>query len=567
MLILAFFIKANNLMKIALAQINPIIGGLDHNFKKSASFIEEAKKSSANLIIFSELSLLGYPPKDLILKNGLIEKQNEILQELCKFSSEEFGIIVGGLSINNNYGKKFHNSIFCIRAGQVEMISHKMLLPNYDVFDETRYFQPADSVSVWDFMGYKFGLSICEDIWVEAYNTLYTRNPIEELAAKGAQIIINASASPYNLGKVETRNHLMSKLVEKYKLPLLYVNQVGANDQLIFDGSTKAYRQDGSQLVSMNAFQEEMKIIDSEDLFSKSSAGFAVQASSKETFQELDKLSEEDLEEIYLAISLGIKDYVHKSGFSEIIIGLSGGIDSALVAVLAAEALGSDKVHAYMLASEYTSKESFDDARRLVKNLGINYKELSIKNLHSDIRALVPDLSSLADENIQPRLRAVILMAEANSKNAILLATGNKSEIAVGYSTLYGDSCGALAPIGDLLKTQVYKLANFINKDREIIPQAIIQKDPSAELRPNQKDSDSLPDYEILDKIIMLYVQELRSLDQIVKEGFDEKLVKRILNMIDKAEYKRQQAPPILKIAGKAFGLGRRMPIVQGFSH
>jgi NAD+ synthase (glutamine-hydrolysing) len=567
MLILAFFIKANNLMKIALAQINPIIGGLDLNFKKSASFIEEAKKSSANLIIFSELSLLGYPPKDLILKNGLIEKQNEILQELCKFSSEEFGIIVGGLSINKNYGKKFHNSIFCIRAGQVEMISHKMLLPNYDVFDETRYFQPADSVSVWDFMGYKFGLSICEDIWVEAYNTLYTRNPIEELAAQGAQIIINASASPYNLGKVETRNHLMSKLVEKYKLPLLYVNQVGANDQLIFDGSTKAYRQDGSQLVSMNAFQEEMKIIDSEDLFSKSSAGFAVQASSKEIFQELDKLSEEDLEEIYLAISLGIKDYVHKSGFSEIIIGLSGGIDSALVAVLAAEALGSDKVHAYMLASEYTSEESFDDARRLAKNLGINYKELSIKNLHSEIRTLLPDLSSLADENIQPRLRAVILMAEANSKNAILLATGNKSEIAVGYSTLYGDSCGALAPIGDLLKTQVYKLANFINKDREIIPQAIIQKDPSAELRPNQKDSDSLPDYEILDKIIMLYVQELRSLDQIVKEGFDEKLVKRILNMIDKAEYKRQQAPPILKIAGKAFGLGRRMPIVQGFSH
>ena len=554
-------------MKIALAQTNPIIGGLDHNFKKAASFIEDAKRASANLIIFPELSLLGYPPKDLILKNGLIEKQNEIINELCKFSSEEFGIIVGGLSLNKNYGKKFHNSVFCIRAGQVELVSHKMLLPNYDVFDETRYFEPADSVSVWDFMGRKLGISICEDIWVEAYNTLYIRNPIEELAAKGAEIIINASASPYSLGKVETRNHIMSRLVEKYKLPLLYVNQVGANDQLIFDGSTRAYRADGSTLISMKALQEEMQIIDSTDLFSHSATEHRSSDTKKEIFDELDKLSEEDLEAMYLAISLGIKDYVNKSGFSEIIIGLSGGIDSALVAALAAEALGSDKVHTYMLASEFTSDESFRDARALAKNLGVNYKELRIEKLHSEMRALLPVLSSLADENIQPRLRAVILMAEANTRNAILLATSNKSEIAVGYSTLYGDSCGALAPIGDLLKTQVYQLANYINHDREIIPQAIIDKAPSAELRPNQKDSDSLPDYAVLDKIILLYVQELHSLDQIVKAGFDEKLVKRILNMIDQAEYKRQQAPPILKIAGKAFGLGRRMPIVQAFSH
>lgn len=540
-------------MKLALAQINPLVGGLNENFKKAASYIEEAKKLGANLVVFPELALLGYPPKDLILKNGLIEKQNEIIEELCKYSSEEFGIIIGGIAENKKFGKKFYNSLYCLRAGKIELVSHKMLLPTYDVFDETRYFQPASKVKVWDFMGKKLGLSICEDIWIEAYNNLYSRNPINELVAQGAELIINASASPYSLGKPELRNQLMTKLVKQYQIPLVYINQVGANDQLIFDGGSKAYAPNGSQALNLKYFSEELKLISFDELSCHC--------------EEPPSLLRNDNQDIYDALCLGIKDYVHKCGFSKIILGLSGGVDSALVAVLAKEALGAENVFAYMLPTEFTSNSSFKDAEELAKNIGINYQIIEITNLHKEIRNLVPDLSPLADENVQPRLRANILMAQANTKNSMLLATGNKSEIAVGYSTLYGDSCGALAPIGDLLKTQIYKLCEFINKDSEIIPKSILKKAPSAELRHDQKDSDSLPEYEELDKIIMLYVQELWSKDQIIKTGFEEATVKKVLNLIDRAEYKRQQAPPILKIAGKAFGEGRRMPIAQGYQN
>ena len=566
-------------MKLALAQINPTVGALNENFKKAASYIEEAKKLGANLVIFPELSLLGYPPKDLILKNGLLEKQNEIIEELCKYSSEEFVIIVGGIAENRKFGKKFYNSLYCLRAGKIELVSHKMLLPTYDVFDETRYFQPASKVKIWEFMGKKIGLSICEDIWIEAYNNLYSRNPINELVAQGAELIINASASPYSLGKPELRNQLMTKLVKQYKLPLIYVNQVGANDQLIFDGASKAYAPNGSQALNLKYFSEELKIISFDELMChceeesppnpskvilSDSEGSNAQTKTDPLDSSASPLNDE---EIHKALCLGIKDYVYKCGFSKVILGLSGGVDSALVAVLAKEALGAENVFAYMLPTEFTSDSSFKDAEKLAKNLGINYEIIEIKNLHKEIRNLIPDLSPLADENVQPRLRANILMAQANTKNAMLLATGNKSEIAVGYSTLYGDSCGALAPIGDLLKTQVYKLCEFINKDTEIIPVEILNKAPSAELRHDQKDSDSLPDYEELDKIILLYVQELWSKDQIIKTGFDKDTVKKVLNLIDRAEYKRQQAPPILKIAGKAFGEGRRMPIAQGYQN
>lgn len=556
-------------MKIALAQINPKIGSFNENFKKAASYIEEAKKQGANLVIFPELSLLGYPPKDLILKNGLIEKQTEVIEELCKFSDEEFGIIVGGLAENRKFGKKFYNSLYCLRAGKIELVSHKMLLPTYDVFDETRYFQPASKVKIWDFMGKKIGLSICEDIWIEAYTNLYNRNPINELVASGAELIVNASASPYSLGKPELRDQLMTKLVKQYKLPLVYINQVGANDQLIFDGASKAYASNGSAASELKRFSEELKLVSLEDLSRHCEEHRDAAIQSK---QDMDRhatlaMTETELQNIHDALCLGIKDYVQKCGFSQVILGLSGGIDSALVAVLAKEALGAENVFAYMLPTEFTSDSSFQDAKKLAENIGINYEIIEIKNLHKEIRNLIPDLSPLADENVQPRLRANILMAQANTKNAMLLATGNKSEIAVGYSTLYGDSCGALAPIGDLLKTQVYKLCEFTNRDSEIIPKNIIEKAPSAELRHDQKDSDSLPDYEELDKIIMLYVQELWSKDQIIKTGFEEATVKKVLNLIDRAEYKRQQAPPILKIAGKAFGEGRRMPIAQGYQN
>ncbi len=539
-------------MKIALAQINPIVGAIEHNFKLILKQVETAKKNKANLIIFPELSLLGYPPKDLILKHGLIEMQDHYIKELALYSDKDFGIIVGGISLNTGFGKKFYNSLFCLAEGQLAQTAHKTLLPSYDVFDEWRYFEPAKEVTVWEFNGQKLGLSICEDIWIEAYPNLYNRNPIEDLIAKKADLVINISASPYSYGKAKIRENLMKTLIARYKIPIVYVNQVGANDQLIFDGASMVLDSRGTLVTKAKQFSPDLIYVDSE-ILNKENTGTAY--------------PEAQISEIEAALVLGLKDYVEKCGFSTVVLGLSGGIDSALVAYLAKEALGAKNVYAYMLPSEFTSEESLADAKQLAENLGINYETIAIKDLHTTMRKLIPNLNPLADENLQPRLRANILMAKANSLNAMLLATSNKSEIAVGYSTLYGDTCGALSVIGDLLKTKVYELVDYINSKEKVIPQRIIDKAPSAELRHDQKDSDSLPDYEVLDQIIKLYVEDLRSLKAIIDLGFDAALVKKVLNMIDKAEYKRQQSPPILKVATKAFGVGRRMPMAQGFTH
>ncbi len=539
-------------MKIALAQINPIVGAIEHNFKLILKQVETAKKSKANLIVFPELSMLGYPPKDLILKHGLIELQDHYIKELALYSDKDFGIIVGGISLNGGFGKKFHNSLFCLVEGQLAQTAHKTLLPSYDVFDEWRYFEPAKEVTVWEFQGLKLGLSICEDIWIEAYPNLYNRNPIEDLIAKKADLVINASASPYSYGKAKIRETLMKTLIARYKIPVVYVNQVGANDQLIFDGASMVLDSQGSLIVKAKQFSPDLIYVDS-DLLNNKNTDIAY--------------PEANISEIEAALVLGLKDYVEKCGFSTVVLGLSGGVDSALVAYLAKEALGAKNVYAYMLPSEFTSEESLADAKQLANNLGIHYEIIAIKDLHHDMRKLMPSLTALADENLQPRIRANILMAKANSLNAMLLATSNKSEIAVGYSTLYGDSCGAIAVIGDLLKTRVYELVNYINREQKIIPQNIVDKAPSAELRHDQKDSDSLPDYEVLDQIIKLYVEDLKSLKEIIDLGFDTTLVKNVLNMIDRAEYKRQQSPPILKVATKAFGVGRRMPMAQGFRH
>ena len=539
-------------MKISLGQINPLVGDLEYNFKKILDFIQAAKNANANLVIFPELSLLGYPPKDLIYKTALYKKQLEILEELKLYSDENFAIVVGGIHCNESYGPSFYNSIFCIADGEIQSIASKMLLPNYDVFDETRYFKAAEDTKVWTWQGIKFGLSICEDIWIEAYPSLYSRNPFNELLAEEAQIIINCSASPYVQEKSHFQAKLIGNLVQQHQVPILYVNQVGANDQLIFDGSSMVFSKTGSKLCLGKAFSEDLISFDTADLESSASCDF-----------EHKEVAEETLE----ALCLGLKDYVAKCGFDKVVLGLSGGIDSALVAYIGAKALGPEKVYAYMMPSQFTSRESYQDAEKLAKNLGINYQIIPIDLMHEKMRELVPELTSLADENLQPRLRANILMAFSNSLGAILISTGNKSEIAVGYSTLYGDSCGALAVIGDVLKTQVYELCHFINKKEEVIPANILNKAPSAELKHDQKDSDTLPDYEVLDQIIKLYVQDLKSLQEIIDAGFDAAIVKKSLNMIDKAEFKRQQSPPILKIAGKAFGIGRRMPIVQGFIH
>jgi len=553
-------------MKIALAQINPIIGDFEYNFKTILSFVEEAKREKVALIIFPELSLIGYPPRDLLLKHGVYEKQMEFIKELCLYTDDQFAIIVGGIEPNLKYGKKLFNTLFCLARGTVEAKAYKTLLPDYDVFDERRYFEPAKEVSTWTWQDIKFGLSICEDIWIDFYNNLYQRNPINELIAHGAQIIINASASPYSFAKVSLREALISKLVSNYAMPVLYVNQVGANDQLIFDGNSRAFALDGQCIAAAVAFQEEMLVLDHQELFLKSNKSAEAQIASDG--QALIKgLNLSELEELKSALVLGLRDYVQKCGFSKVVLGLSGGIDSALVACLAKDALGAENVYAYMLATEFTSQESLDLAQALAKNLEINYQSLKIDQAHNDIRKLISGLTPLADENLQPRLRANILMGFANSMHAMLLATGNKSEIAVGYTTLYGDSCGAIAPIGDLLKTTVYMLSKYYNQETEIIPEQIIKRAPSAELRADQKDSDSLPDYELLDQIIFYYVQELLSLQDIINKGFDVELSKKVLNMIDRSEYKRQQMSPILKISGKTFGYGRRMPIAQRYMH
>lgn len=541
-----------NPMKLAISQINPIVGDLEHNFKLILKEVEKCKKTQVELLIFPELSLLGYPPKDLILKHGLIQSQDYFINELAQYTDGKFAIIIGGISANRDFGNKFFNSLFCLANATVDLVTHKVLLPSYDVFDELRYFAAANKPKIWEWSGHKIGLSICEDIWMEAYPNLYNKNPLEALVADGAEIVINASASPYAFGKPVFRQELIKNLVKKYKVPILYVNQVGANDQLIFDGGSFIVDSSALLIAKAQDFKPDTLICDYDSLFAENKAL---------------EITSSKYEELKQALILGLRDYVRKCGFKKIVLGLSGGIDSALVAYLASEALGADNIYAYMLPSVFTSQESLQDAEDLVARLGINYEIIQIKELHELMQRLITDLTPLADENLQSRLRANILMAKANSLDAILLATSNKSELAVGYSTLYGDSCGAIAVIGDLLKTSVFELARHINSQAEIIPQNIIDKAPTAELREKQKDSDSLPDYSVLDQIIKLYVEDLKSLGMIVAAGFDKELVKRVLNMIDRAEYKRQQSPPALKLAPTAFGFGRRMPIAQGFRH
>ncbi len=538
--------------KIALAQLNPTIGDFEANFNKAQEAIKKAKENSCDLIIFSELFLTGYPPLDLIFKHGFFDQQEKVLKKLCKETQgNNFGIVIGGIAKSNKNSKRFHNSAFCIADAKIQKIVSKTLLPSYDVFDETRYFEASrDHDCTWKHQGIKLGISICEDAWIEAHPSLYTKNPIEGLVANSADIIVNISASPFTLNKIARRYELVAKIAKKYQTKFIYLNQVGANDQLVFDGSSFVCDELGERILSLKSFEEDLKY-------------FEPDASSHET-----KSENSQIQNIYKACVLGIKDYIKKTGFKKVVLGLSGGIDSAVVACLASEALGPKNVHAIMMPSIYTSDASISDAQALAKTLNLNYETKSINSLYELTKStFAEELKGLADENIQPRIRANILMAFSNSNDAILLATGNKSEIAVGYSTLYGDSCGAIAPIGDLLKTQVYELAQYINREKEIIPASIITKAPSAELRPDQKDSDSLPDYELLDKIIHHYVDELKSSQEIIDLGFDNQITKRILSLIDRAEYKRTQMPPIIKIANKAFGIGRRMPIAQNYSH
>jgi len=537
-------------MKIAISQINPIIGDIKGNTDKILSYISKAKKEDCELIIFPELSILGYPPRDLLLRNDLLKKVDEIIKEKILPESKDIGILLGAPLCKDG---RIYNSALLFYHEKIFGYQHKTLLPSYDVFDETRYFKPANYRHPIIFKGVNLGITVCEDIWNDKdywNRKIYEIDPLEELISQGAEIIINISASPYYYGKIKLRLDMLSYIAQKYKRPIVYVNQVGGNDELIFDGSSLVITEDGKIAWRGKSFEEDFGIVDFENL----------------SFVKDINFIKEDIEFIYKALVLGIKDYFLKLGFKKAVVGLSGGIDSSVTAVLAVSALGPENVLGVSMPSRYSSEGSIKDAEKLAKNLGIDFRIIPIERIFkSYLETFNPNgnpLMDLAEENLQARIRGNILMFISNREGYLVLTTGNKSELAVGYCTLYGDMAGGLAVIGDVPKMMVYELAKFINREREIIPQSVLTKVPSAELRPNQKDEDSLPPYSILDQILKAYIEDNLSIEEIVEKGFERSLVEEVIKKIDSAEYKRRQAPPVLKVTTKAFGMGRRMPIV-----
>ncbi len=544
-------------MKIALAQINTIIGDFENNLKKVINFTKKAEESGADIIIFPELTFSGYPPRDLLEKKSFIEKNIEILHKYRK-SVGEIGAVVGFISWNkNSIGKPIMNSGAFIYKGKIKKIFHKCLLPTYDVFDEARYFEPDKKAQgLISFKGKKLGLTICEDFWNEPEifpHRLYNYDPVEDLANRGAEIFISIMASPYNVGKVVFRKKIYQTVAKKFGIPIAVVNLVGGNDDILFDGNSFSVDANGKIFSNGKDFEEDLIIVD-----------FDLKKGIKR------ETSKSEEEEILKALTMGTRDYSHKCGFKSAVIGLSGGIDSALTAKIAADALGSENILGILMPSMYSSEGSISDSIKLAKNIGIKTETVPIKDIYYKyLEVLSPHFKGRkedkTEENLQARIRGNILMSFSNKFGHLVLSTGNKSELAVGYSTLYGDMCGGLAVISDLLKTRVYKVANFINREVEIIPGEIIEKPPSAELRPGQKDQDELPPYEVLDPILSYYIEELLSPAEIIEKGYPEEIVKKVTVMVDKNEYKRRQAPPGLRITSKAFGYGRRLPIVQKF--
>ncbi|MEO0106225.1 MAG: NAD+ synthase [candidate division WOR-3 bacterium] len=546
-------------MKITLAQLNPVVGDIDTNLSKVNQAIRKAKDENSDLLIFPELFISGYPPQDLLERKWFIKKIERAIEEIVKLSSfyPDTGIIVGApLFSHKNTGRGLYNSAILIYRGLINFIHHKSLLPTYDVFDEARYFDPASEIKPIPFKDEVLGISICEDAWniPELWQRqFYDHNPIEILARKGATILINISASPFTMGKEEIRYKILQSHTQKYRIPFVFVNQVGANDELIFDGRSMFIDKDSLPVEVFPAFSECVKTIDT---------------SAKGKIENYTPL--ENIESVYNALVLGVYDYLRKCGFKKVVIGLSGGIDSAVVACIATAAIGKENVLGVTMPGPFSSKGSLEDSKKLAENLGIKFEIISITNVYDSYLETLKDTFAnkefdITEENIQARIRGNILMAISNKFGYLVLTTGNKSELAVGYCTLYGDMSGGLAVISDVPKTMVYKLAEFINRDREIIPREIIRKTPSAELRPNQTDQDTLPPYEILDPILQFYIEEGLSRDEIVAKGYDSKVVDWVINAVNRSEYKRRQAPMGLKVTSKAFGLGRKMPIAARF--
>jgi NAD+ synthase (glutamine-hydrolysing) len=541
-------------MKIALAQINPVVGDIKGNFKKIVEFINRAKYQKADLVVFSELVTVGYPPKDFLFMQDFLEANEKYINEIVLPSSYQIGVILG--TVRRDTEGNLYNSAFFIYDGKIVEVFDKTLLPNYDVFDEKRYFKPAKVRKIASFKGIKFGVNICEDIWKDYVfepSADYSVDVLEEQFKLKPDIFINISASPYYLGKQNMRVEMIEKKIKKYAIPFVYVNQVGANDELIFDGASFVVNEEGKRVVQLKAFEEDIKVFDIDEL------------------KNLRKLPEikEDISWLYNALVLGVRDYCKKSGFKKAVVGLSGGIDSAVVCAIAVEALGKENVLAVSMPSRYSSEGSKSDARILADNLEIEFRVIPIEPVFKSYLSVFNGdsnvIGDLAEENIQARIRGNYLMFISNREGHIVLTTGNKSELAMGYCTLYGDMSGSLAVIADVPKTMVYELARYINREKEIIPASIIEKVPSAELRPNQKDEDSLPPYKILDEILKMYIEENKSAKEIIEKGYDEKLVKDVINKVNRVEYKRKQAAPGLKVTTKAFGTGRRMPIVHNF--
>jgi NAD+ synthetase len=543
-------------MKIAVCQLNSIIGDLEFNKKKILEHYFKGVQDGADLVICPELSLPGYTPQDLVEKEEFRNAVNVVTEQIAECTNK-VGLIFGTITEEfDNVGTGLYNSAVLCYNGKVQFIQKKTLLPNYDVFDEVRYFESAKEVCVHKFNGVKLGISICEDIWNDSdywKKRRYAVDPVQRLVDKGAELLINISASPYAYGKREQRRQMLSVLTKTDNLPLVYACCAGAQTDLIFDGGSMCFDKYGELKKLGKTFEEDYFIFDTE-----------------ENYDSINKVEENFEEEVLKALIFGVKEYASKTGFKKALLGLSGGIDSALVAYIAVKALGNENVHAVLMPSKYSSEGSIKDSLKLINKLNISYDTLSIQPVFDTVLNVLKDKfegtePNIAEENIQSRTRGLYLMALSNKFNYLLCTTGNKSEIAVGYATLYGDMCGALAVIGDIYKTQVYKLANYINKDEEIIPIEIIEKAPSAELRPNQTDQDSLPPYDLLDKIITLYLEQYKELKEIVKEVGNEEIVKKTLRLVDLNEFKRKQAAPVLRVSTKAFGYGRRFPIVHGW--
>ena len=543
-------------MNIGLAQINSVIGDFPDNVKRILAAYRECLEAGAELVITPELALVGYPPRDLVFKSQFVPK---CLQALDYLAGEirEVPLLVGYVDHHHpaHPGKPFRNAAAWLENGSIKHRIWKTLLPTYDVFDERRYFEPGNLSEPILWKNHRIGVTICEDIWTEDYlqRPFYDRDPVDELTAKGIDLLLNLSASPFHLGKPLLRRAMIGGIARKAKVPVVYCNAVGANDQLVFDGHSLVTDGNGRIITQAPGFLENCAVVNP----------FLAETDDA-------PLSTCDSEQLYQALVLGVRDYVWKCGFSTVCLGLSGGIDSALTAAIAAEALGPENVRGLTMPSPYSSRGSVDDSFALAMNLGIRCDEVPIQNALEAVKTTMLPIfegkpEDVTEENMQARLRGLMLMALSNKENHLLLTTGNKSELAVGYCTIYGDMCGGLAVISDLPKIRVYEISRWINRDREIIPWNTIDKPPSAELRPDQKDQDTLPPYEILDGILALYVEHQLSADEIISRGFDEATVRWVQRRVDLNEWKRHQAAPGLRVTSKAFGIGRRMPIVQQF--